>query len=582
MFRTLMAAFAIAAFSVSAAFAQAPVRYDDLVMHGLEYGGMQRRVGIYVPPSYDPHHPAPVIIALHDRYSSAKALHAISRLAAVADARGAILAYPESAGGYWNDGGLQILSRPNAPQDDIGFVSAMLTTLQHDYAIDPERVYLLGYDVGGNMAYNIACDGRLHLAGVAVVSSLMWSFNASLCNDNTPPTPILILHGARDWHYPTRGGGLPASYHAERFGVDETAALWRRVNGCGDASVRRGGSAIYASCRNNSAVAYIEVSGGEHDWFHDGPGYELNRQGVSATALIDQFFFDRTHFALPNPRGSANRARSYIVYVPPGYDARQPTPVMLMLHGRPDTPDGMAEESGMNPVAERNGFIAIYPEGINHEWDSWADLSGHRATAPQDDVAFLEALMRDLRVDLNIDPRRIYVAGFSNGAFMTLRLACTASDHFAGFASVGGELYSLLTSQCRGRPAPVIIIHGTGDRSVPYRGVIQADGRGGEPTRLSLSVQDTVAFFIRRNGCSLAGQSTTLAQRSPETQVIRFAPHGCANGNDVMFYLVNGGAHNFPGVALSGSPQPVNMDINGSEVIWDFMRTRTLPDAPAN
>jgi polyhydroxybutyrate depolymerase len=165
---------------------------------------------------------------------------------------------------------------------------------------------------------------------------------------------------------------------------------------------------------------------------------------------------------------------------------------------------------------------------------------------------------------------------------MTIRMACTSSNTFAGYAAVGAGLYSVLTGRCRSRRAPFLLMHGTGDESVAYNGVIQADGRGGEPTRISLGAQDTVAFFIRRNGCSLTGESAIIAEsgRSPGTRVVRFAPRGCADGADVLFYLINGGAHNWPGLPNSG-PEPINMDINATEVIWDFFQQHTLPEAPA-
>jgi polyhydroxybutyrate depolymerase len=398
---------------------------------------------------------------------------------------------------------------------------------------------------------------------------------------------MLIVHGRRDEAFPVRGGEPRAPVTARRLSVTETVSVWRRIDGCSDeASARgRGGSLLYANCSTASTLAFVGVEGGEHDWFHTGPGYQLNRQDVDAANLIDRFFFERPSFALPAPRGSAMRARSYFVYVPPSYRADQPMPAVVMLHGRPSTATGMAVISEMNEVAERRGFIVVYPEGINNEWNAFYDLVRQRSATPQDDVRFLRTLMADLRVDLNIDPHRMYIAGFSNGGFMALRMACWASETFAGFASVGAGLYDALRNRCRSEPAPVLIMHGTGDPSVPYRGVTMPDPQGGEPTRLSLGAQDTVAFFIRRNRCSFSGPSTTFAERggSPGTHVVRFAPRDCANGDDVMFYLINGGGHNWPGVRGvldEDTFGPVNMDINAGEVIWDFFAEHSLAELP--
>jgi polyhydroxybutyrate depolymerase len=583
-----MAAAVLVVLSCGAAFGQEIARYDDLEVRAIVHEGAPRRVGLYVPSTYNANHPAPLLVALHGRFSSAQAFHALSGLTAVAEARGAIVVYPETIGAFWNDGGHAALHRMEAPAGDEGLIAAVVAAVRAEYAIDAERVFLVGYDTGGGMAYRLACRGSQQWAGVAVVSALMWDYAASACGADVAPTPMLIVHGRRDDIFPAGGGAVGAPLAARRLGVNDTLALWRRINGCASAAdmTGRNESAVHTSCSSGSAVAYVGVAGGEHDWFRTGPGYQLNRMGVDAATLIDGFFFNASAFALPTERASDDRARSYIVYAPPSYDADQPMPAVILLHGRPDNASGMALTTEMNAVAARRGFIVVYPDGVNNEWNAIHDLTGRRSVAPQDDIAFLETLMEDLRVDLNIDPRRMYVGGFSNGGFMTLRMACSSSGHFAAFASVGAELYTALTNRCRGAPAPVMFIHGTADRSVPYTGVVVADGQGREPTHVSLSVQESVAFFIRRNRCSMSGVSMTLAERgfSPQTHVIRFAPHDCAPGADVLFYLVNGGGHNWPGVTGVLNEErmgPTNMDINAGEVIWDFFSSHALAEAPA-
>ncbi len=92
MIKILAAALACAAVcAAGAARAQTSPQYDDVQLHTLQHGGDLRTYGLYVPPTYRSGEPAPLIIALHGRFSSAKAFHALSGLRAVADARGAIL-----------------------------------------------------------------------------------------------------------------------------------------------------------------------------------------------------------------------------------------------------------------------------------------------------------------------------------------------------------------------------------------------------------------------------------------------------------------------------------------------------------
>ncbi len=583
MIRVFVLAIALGAGGV--AWAQT---YDrDVELRALAHAGVQRSVGLYVPASHEPARPAPLIVALHGRFSSAKALHALSGLAAVADRRGAIVIYPQTVGGFWNDGGDAALRR-EAAQDDAGFVAAAIEAVAGQYAIDRARIFLVGYDVGGGLAYRLVCDGGVRFAGVAAVSALLWDYATAAC-PALAPTPMLILHGRRDDLYPVRGEGPSGPIRARRLSVDETIGFWRNLNGCGASASGRGDSALYTECREGATLAYVGVEGGNHDWFRDGEGYSLNRHGVDAAAVIDSFFFERANFSLPQSR-SGGRSRAWLVYVPPSYDPAMPMPAIVMLHGRPSTATGMAVITRMHEVAARRGFIVVYPEGIGNQWNAQFDLIGResgmvggmRSVLPQDDVEFLTTLMADLSVDLNIDRRRTYVAGFSNGGFMAMRTACSASDTFAGFAEVGAALYTVMTEACRGgRPAPMLFMHGTADASIPFDGVEVADSQGGEPTRVTLSVRNTVAYFIRRNGCSLRGESTTFAEggRSPGTHVIRFLPHECSEGAPVAFYQINGGGHQWPGVPGVLPDEkfgPVNMDINAGEVIWDFLSQHSL------
>jgi polyhydroxybutyrate depolymerase len=388
---------------------------------------------------------------------------------------------------------------------------------------------------------------------------------------------------------PTAGVDISEPTRARRYGVTETLRFWRAANGCERATQNSGNnSTFYAACSSGQVLAYVGVGQGAHSWFRAGGSHQLNQLGVDSAGVIEQFFFDRVAFSLPDSRGS--RGRAWIVYVPPNYNPARPTPLVVVLHGRPSNAASMAAITQFNAVADRHGFIVVYPDGLDNQWATHFDLigsdvrlGGMRSVAPQDDVEFLTNLADDLRRDFNIDPARMYVTGFSNGGFMTLRMACSASARFAAFAEVGSALYNEMTQICgRGRPAPLLLMHGSVDPSIPYEGVTIRNPDGGDPIRITLSVQNTVAFFINRNGCSLAGERATLRElgQSPGTHVIRFTPRGCPDNSQIVFYLVNGGGHTWPGVGnLPESLGPTNMDINAGEVIWDFFSRQRLPNA---
>src|SRR5512147_3049775 len=140
--RTIIMA-VIACACAGTAQAQTPRHYDDLQMSTLVEAGQRRSVGVYVPPNYAPGHATPLIIALHGRYSSPKALHALSGLRAVADARGAIIAYPQAPGPFWNHGGFDALARRDVRYDDDAFIAAVADAVRNDYSIDRTRIYVV-------------------------------------------------------------------------------------------------------------------------------------------------------------------------------------------------------------------------------------------------------------------------------------------------------------------------------------------------------------------------------------------------------------------------------------------------------
>lgn len=277
----------------------------------------------------------------------------------------------------------------------------------------------------------------------------------------------------------------------------------------------------------------------------------------------------------------AGRDRDYLVHLPPDYDPQRSTPLVLVLHGRIGNGRGAAAISGMNDVADRNGFIAVYPDGIGGEWTEHMDLvdpeAARRARSP-DDVDFLTALADRLEADLNADPARTYVTGFSNGGFMTLRLACERPNRFAAFAEVGAGLHTVIADRCRRGSAPILMIHGDADPSVPYQGVAVGDSRA-RAQKVMLSIPESAEFLMRRNGCDTTGRNETIPQSgaSPQTSVRVFHAAECPQGKEVVLYTIEGGGHQWPGMRALDESRfgPVNMDFSASEIIWQFFSAHT-------
>src|SRR3954469_4861118 len=188
--------------------------------------------------------------------------------------------------------------------------------------------------------------------------------------------------------------------------------------------------------------------------------------------------------------------RSYSVHIPPSYDPGRPTPVVLVFHSAMMNGNLMARFCGLSEKADRSGFVVVYANGTGSTriflyWDA----GGVRGRI-SDDVGYVARLLDDLATVVNVDPRRVYATGMSNGAMMCYRLAAELSDRIAANAPVAGTM-AIDTGRPR-RPVPVLHFHGTRDGLVLFGG---PDDR--IPKNLKfLSVDDSIRAWAEANGCS--------------------------------------------------------------------------------
>jgi polyhydroxybutyrate depolymerase len=548
------------------------------------HDGLTRTYYIHTPAALPPDEPAPLLVALHANASSGRALAALTGLERAADEQGFIAVFPDSAALAWDDGRTTAGLDAGVPLDDAGFILALIDRLTASGAADPARVYLAGVAGGGTMAFRLACEQPQRFAGVAVVGALMWDFQRAQCAEPpAAPVNLLLLHGTADAAYPPNGriaNGSAGPFYVLSF--QETLAFWLARNACVNASraALDDGAAVYLACRDRTRTAYQQITGGGSGWPRSG-AYQLNQTGIDATTVVTAFFAGADNWAGSQPEPVTAVPRGYVVYVPRSYDPAQPTPVVVALHGRPGTGAGMAAVTGLNPLAEEHGFIAVYPDGIDLGWNYVRGVSIFEQTGI-DDTLFLQALLDDLALDLNVDRARAYLTGFSNGGFMTQRAACEAPDAFAAYAVVGATAYFGMRTLCAdAAPVPILFIHGTLDSVIPWDGRTQTvDGTTFYNT---LPVSDTISYWAEHNGCPFDSVTQTdLPQggASPETQVRLLTLSGCAGRGALVFYGIIGGGHNWPGVPgiipeeVGGG---VNMDIHASAVIWDFFAQHSLP-----
>jgi len=122
------------------------------------------------------------------------------------------------------------------------------------------------------------------------------------------------------------------------------------------------------------------------------------------------------------------RDRRYLVHVPTHGDPRAPRPLVLVLHGAADDAVDNRDWLGLDALADREGFLAVYPDGTGpfsgriHMWNS-GDCCGSAQWSGVDDVGFLLAVLDDVSERTAVDATRVYATGLSNGAMMAYRLA---------------------------------------------------------------------------------------------------------------------------------------------------------------
>jgi polyhydroxybutyrate depolymerase len=404
----------------------------------------------------------------------------------------------------------------------------------------------------------------------------MWDHHRHLCPEEAEaPINMLVMHGLADPFYGADTHMATNVFSPDSgplvLGIDDTLTYWALRNGCVNEPVVTAPIVRFPDCPVGGEVSYYGLVNGATIWYRNGD-YKLNQTGVDVSEKVVQFMQgDEGWLETPNTDPIAI-ARSFIVYTPTTYDESQSAPVVIALHGRYGNGAGMASLIDFNRVAEGYGIIAVYPDGIDNEWNYVRGIMGYEQK-PYDDSKFLADLVDDLAVDLNIDMSRIYALGFSNGGFMAQRLACDNPERYAGLASVAATGFLGMQTVCR-NPVPVTMafINGTEDNNVSWTGYRQIQGQN-VPT--NLSVNETFGFWADWDQCEGAGTTEDLPQlgNSPETSVRTLTLDDCADGVTLKLFGVIGGGHNWPGVPdaiITEVAGNVNLDIQASDAIWTF------------
>lgn len=265
------------------------------------------------------------------------------------------------------------------------------------------------------------------------------------------------------------------------------------------------------------------------------------------------------------------REREYLLHLPPNIVHEGPLPLVVVFHGYAGSARSMERGTGMSDKADREGFIAVYPQATGFIRTTWnaGFCCGDAYLQGVDDLKFFKELIETLRTNLNIDIARIYVAGFSNGGMMAYSIATQMPDIIAAIAVVSATagIRSVESHNARSIPAPLapvplIGFHGMKDRHLPYNG---GEGKRTKDVLEFYSVAQSLSFWINANGCEKIPARDTIRDRAVDK-----ASYACQDHEGIVFYSLRDGGHTWP---VDGDCSGEGDCISATDVIWEFFLT---------
>jgi polyhydroxybutyrate depolymerase len=270
------------------------------------------------------------------------------------------------------------------------------------------------------------------------------------------------------------------------------------------------------------------------------------------------------------------RERSYVLHVPAA-GAGAPRPLVLAFHGGGGNAAGFQQYAGLDPLADRDGWLVAYPNGTGRfagrllTWNA-GDCCGFAADHDVDDVGFARALIDDVARVVPLDRARVFATGHSNGAMLAYRLAAEAPEVVAAIAPVAGAMAA--DALAPGPAVAVLHIHSVDDPRALYAGGVNETF--GREIR-HRAVESGLARWRARDGCP-AEPSVLAERRRPAARdavhtatLLAWAP--CAEGSEVRLWKLTGAGHGWPGsdpVLPERMMGPRSDVISAAEEVWAF------------
>ena len=250
--------------------------------------------------------------------------------------------------------------------------------------------------------------------------------------------------------------------------------------------------------------------------------------------------------------------REYIMYVPSSYESKDSVPLMLIFHGWTMTANDQMNISDMRALADSEKFILVYPQGTIFKRSTHWNVGSWTKGSTSDDLGFVDKLINHISNNYNIDMKRIYAAGYSNGGFFSQELACNLSHNIAAIGTVVANMSTRTKDNCNpSHPTPIVTISGTNDKDVSYDGT---NFKG------QISHNEVLNYWINYNQTDTSPIISDLPNinTTDGSTVRRYQYKNGKNNVEIEHYKIINGGHDWPGSFG-------NMDINANSIIWNFV-----------
>jgi len=265
--------------------------------------------------------------------------------------------------------------------------------------------------------------------------------------------------------------------------------------------------------------------------------------------------------------------RTYTIKLPQNYYQHDSVRAMVIgMHGTGGSAEQFERAYGFNQKADAEGFVAVYPDGVQKEggllkirtWNAGTCCDFAMETNVND-VKFISTIIGQISSRFHINRKKVYVTGMSNGGMMAYRIASELPDKIAAAGIVSATMVAPKDASKLG-VVPIIHIHGAPDTKVPFNGGVGLGDYNFPP------VMEGLNYWVTRNQCN----ASPVVEQHQGYELKSWTDN--SGKTLVQCYVTQDGGHAWPSSKEQGrmgdTPSTV---INATNLIWDFFEHFSLP-----